>query len=148
MLVEQLRQVKLGEAVRVPRYDYSTHARMPETALVQSRPVIVVEGILLFADEALLRELDIKVFVDTEDDVRLARRIERDTSERGRTLDSVLAQYFRTVRPMHAEFVAATRGRADIVIPAGLNSVALDLLVHRLRAAVKAYREEQGEVEA
>lgn len=136
LLVQHLRQLKSGEAVQVPRYDYTTHSRMKETVLVSPRPVIVVEGILIFTNEALLDLMDIKVFVDTEDDLRLARRIERDTSERGRSVQSVLHQYFKTVRPMHLEFVAATRSRADIIVPIGLNSVALDLLVHRLRAAI------------
>jgi uridine kinase len=105
----------------------------------------VVEGILIFSDEELLSLLDIKVFVDTEDDLRLARRIERDTGERGRSLQSVIHQYFKTVRPMHIEFVAATKTKADIIIPIGLNSVALDLLVHRLRGAVmQHYREREG----
>ena len=136
LLVQHLRQLKAGGAVHVPHYDYTTHSRLKETVLISPRPVIVVEGILIFTSEALLELMDIKVFVDTEDDLRLARRIERDTSERGRSVQSVLHQYFKTVRPMHLEFVAATRGKADIIVPIGLNSVALDLLVHRLRAAV------------
>ena len=136
LLVRHLRQLKSGVAVQVPRYDFSTHSRMQETVLVSPRPVIVVEGILIFASADLLELLDIKVFVDTEDDLRLARRIERDTSERGRSVQSVLHQYFKSVRPMHQEFVAATKSKADIIVPVGLNSVALDLLVHRLRAAI------------
>lgn len=122
-------------SIEVPIYDYTTHSRVKnETIRVELKPVIIVEGILIFAEEELLDLMDIKVFVDTEDDVRLARRIERDTVERHRTVQSVLQQYFKTVRPMHMQFVAATKHKADIVIPAGLNAVALDLLVHRLRA--------------
>lgn len=142
-LVQQIKALKNNQSVYVPQYDYATHSRVNTTRLILPKPVIIIEGILIFADSDLLPLLDIKVYVDTEDDIRLARRIERDSIERNRTLKSILQQYFKTVRPMHQEFVAPSRNRADIIVPIGLNSVALDLIVYRLRAAILQHTKSQ-----
>lgn len=122
-----------GEAVEAPTYDYATYTRLPRTERVESRPVIVVEGILLFADPALRDRMDIKVYVDTEPDLRLIRRLRRDLTERDRSVESVLAQYEATVRPMHLEFVEPTKRWADVIIPrGGRNDVAIDMVTARV----------------
>lgn len=122
-----------GEAVRVPCYDFVAYTRRPETIEVQPRPVILLEGILIFGDAALRERMDIKLFVDAEGDLRLIRRMQRDMRERGRTAESVIEQYLRTVRPMHLEFVEPTKRYADIIIPrGGLNAIAIDMVVARI----------------
>jgi uridine kinase len=122
-----------GETVSEPRYDFTNYVRLPETSEVVSRQVIMLEGILIFADAALRERMDIKLFVDTEGDLRFIRRLQRDIAERGRTVESVIEQYLRTVRPMHLEFVEPTKRYADIIIPrGGLNAVAIDMVVARI----------------
>jgi len=122
-----------GETVPTPCYDFTTYVRLPETVAVAPRPVVLLEGILIFADAALRERMDIKLFVDTESDLRLIRRLQRDIRERGRTVESVIDQYLRTVRPMHLEFVEPTKRYADIIIPrGGLNAVAIDMVVARI----------------
>ncbi len=134
LLVEHVRALREGKAIEVPIYDYALHARKTETRRVEPAPVIVVEGILIFAHENLRSLFDIKVFVDTDADVRLLRRIERDIEERGRTFQSVRAQYDATVRPMHLAFVEPSKRYADLIVPeGGENRVAIDLLVARAR---------------
>lgn len=133
LLIEHIKQLKSLQAVRLPTYDYSTHSRLPGLQEALPRNIILIEGILIFHDPALVDLMDIKVFVDTDDDIRLARRIQRDTVERGRTVESVLTQYFKTVRPMHLQFVESSKRKADIIVPTGLNSVALDLVVSKLK---------------
>jgi uridine kinase len=136
LLVQHLQALKRGEDVQIPTYDFTTHTRRVEVEERESRHVILVEGILIFADEALRDMFDIKIFVETEGDIRFIRRMQRDIRDRGRDLDSVIEQYLTTVRPMHKKFVEPNKHFADVVIPLGLNNVALDLFVSRLRFAI------------
>ncbi len=134
LLCEHIRLLKEGKAIEMPVYDYSIHNRSKETICVNPAPVIVLEGILIFAEPELCDLMDIKVFVDTDADVRILRRIVRDVKERGRSLDSVITQYLTTVKPMHEQFVEPSKRRADIIIPeGGENLVALDMLIERVR---------------
>lgn len=133
MLLEHLAQLKAGRAVECPVYDYTVYNRSSQTVLIQPAPVIIVEGILLFAFPELCDMMDIKVFVDTDADVRILRRIVRDVNKRGRTLESVISQYLTTVKPMHEQFVEPSKRKADIIVPeGGKNMVALEMLVHRV----------------
>ena len=133
MLLEHLAQLKAGKAVECPVYDFTVHNRSDKTVLVQPAPVIIVEGILIFAFPELCELMDIKVFVDTDADVRILRRIVRDVNKRGRTLESVISQYLTTVKPMHEQFVEPSKRKADIIVPeGGKNTVALEMLVHRV----------------
>jgi len=137
LLVRHLLTLKAGEPVQIPVYDFTTHTRRPETRLVKPRPVILVEGILIFADRVLHNLMDIKIFVDTDPDIRFIRRLQRDLTERGRTVESVIEQYLATVRPMHLEFVEPSKRYADIIIPeGGFNTVALDMVISRLVAMI------------
>ena len=114
----------------MPVYDYTRHTRSDETVRVNPAPVILVEGILIFASPELCQEMDLKVYVDTDADVRILRRILRDVRDRGRTLDSVVAQYLTTVKPMHEQFVEPSKRKADLIIPeGGTNKAALDMLI-------------------
>jgi len=133
LLIQHITQLKNEQAVEVPIYDFSTHSRTDKTFTVKPHRVILVEGILIFA-EAILRDLfDIKIFVDTDADIRFIRRLERDIAERGRTTASVIHQYIKTVRPMHLEFVEPSKRYADIIIPeGGFNTAALDMVVARV----------------
>lgn len=134
LLCEHIRLLKEGKAIEMPVYDYSIHNRSKETICVNPAPVIVLEGILIFAEPELCDLMDIKVFVDTDADVRILRRIVRDVKERGRSLDSVITQYLTTVKPMHEQFVEPSKRCADIIIPeGGENLVALDMLIERVR---------------
>ena len=133
LLVEHLKQLRTGRAVDIPIYDFTTHRRTERTRCVEPQPVILVEGLLIFA-EARLRELfDVKIFVDTDNDIRFIRRLRRDIAERSRTMESVIDQYLNTVRPMHLEFVEPSKRYADVIIPeGGFNTVALDMVVARV----------------
>lgn len=134
LLCEHIRELKAGRSIQMPVYDYSVHNRSEETIEVRPAPVIVLEGILIFAETSLCELMDIKVFVDTDVDVRILRRIVRDVKERGRSLDSVISQYLTTVKPMHEQFVEPSKRRADIIIPeGGENLVALEMLIQRVR---------------
>src|SRR5881227_4025105 len=134
LLVNHVRRLKAGEAVDLPLYDFRTHTRMNETRLVEPKPIVIVEGILIFADPRLLEQMDIKVFVDTPDDIRFIRRLRRDIAERGRTLDSVIEQYIGTVRPMHIQFIEPSKRFADVIIPeGGHNLVSIDLISGKIR---------------
>ncbi len=134
LLSEHIRLLKEGKSIDMPVYDYSIHNRSDETIRVNPAPVIVLEGILIFAEQQLCNLMDIKVFVDTDADVRILRRIIRDVKERERSLDSVINQYLTTVKPMHEQFVEPSKRRADIIIPeGGENQVALDMLIERVR---------------
>lgn len=136
LLVQHLTELKAGTAVDAPVYDFSTHTRTGDTRRVEPTGVIIVDGILVLADPRLRSLLDIKVFVDTDADIRFIRRLRRDQRDRGRSLDSVVEQYLTTVRPMHLAFVEGSRAYADIIIPeGGRNRVAIDLLVSRLQLA-------------
>jgi uridine kinase len=135
LMVRHLDALIAGEPVEKPTYDFATHRRREETVRVEARPVVVVEGILVLAEPALRERMDIKLFVDTADDLRLMRRIERDLHERGRTLESVLEQYRRTVRPMHLEFVEPSKRHADVIIPrGGRNEVAIAMVLARVQS--------------
>jgi uridine kinase len=133
LLVEHLRALRDGRAVEVPLYDFATHTRRRETRAVAPARVIIVEGILVFTEAALRDQMDLKIFVDTDPDIRLMRRIRRDLEQRGRTFQSVRDQYYATVRPMHIEHVEPTKRWADLIIPeGGDNRVALDVLLGQL----------------
>ena len=139
LMVEQLDALLSGSPIEKPTYDFTNHQRLPETDRVEPRPVVIVEGILVLAEPALRERMDIKLYVDTAPDVRLMRRIERDINERGRTLESVLAQYRRTVRPMHLEFVGPSKRHADVIIPrGGKNQVAIDMVLARVQLLIAA----------
>ena len=130
--VQEIR-LRAGQAVECPTYDYTVHNRAAETITVTPAKVIVVEGILIFAEPELCALMDLKVFVDTDADVRLARRMLRDLEERGRSVRSVIDQWQDTVKPMHEKYVEPSKGNADIIIPhGGRNSVALDLIIGRI----------------
>jgi uridine kinase len=134
LLVNHIRKLRAGESVELPIYDFRTHTRANETRSVEPRPIVIVEGILIFADPRLLEQMDIKVFVDTPDDIRFIRRLRRDIDERGRTLDSVIEQYVGTVRPMHIQFVEPSKRYADVIIPeGGHNLVSIDLISGKIR---------------
>jgi uridine kinase len=137
LLVEHLRALKAGQSVELPRYDFVTHSRLADRVTVQPTPIIVVEGILVFVDEALRAQMDVKLFVDTDADIRVMRRIRRDLEQRGRTFQSVREQYYRTVRPMHLAFVEPSKRWADLIIPEGDTRVALDIVASKLRAVIK-----------
>lgn len=137
LLARHLELLRAGEAIDKPVYDFSTHTRSNEVVRIVPSPVVILEGILVLADPALRRQLDVKLFVDTDSDVRLMRRIRRDMSERGRTFDEVRAQYYRTVRPMHIAFVEPSRRNADLIVPeGGDNRVAVGMLVRAILGAV------------
>ena len=135
LMVEHIKALKRGEFVERPSYDFSAHNRRKETVTVVPSKVIIVEGILIFENVELLDMFDIKVFVDTDADVRIIRRILRDVKERGRTLESVINQYLTTVKLMHEQFVEPSKKNADIIIPeGGYNTVAIEMLNQRIRA--------------
>lgn len=137
LMAEHLRLLLAGQTVEVPEYDFTVHRRMAETRTVEPRPVIIVDGILVLAEPELRELMDIRVFVDTDSDIRFIRRLGRDTKKRGRTVESVVRQYQKTVRPMHLEFVAPSRRHAHIIVPeGGKNEVAIGMLVARLRYLV------------
>ena len=135
LLVRHVRELKSGRSVEVPRYDFTRHARLPETERFAPRRAVIVEGILVFTSAELRQLMDIKVFVDTDSDTRFIRRLMRDVADRGRTMDSVIEQYQSTVKPMHLEFVEPSKRYADVIIPVGgQNTVAVDLLLTLLRS--------------
>jgi len=139
LLVAHLDALCQGESVQVPLYDFSLHARRAETRRVDPRPVILVEGILIFAEKALRDRFDIKVYVDADADLRFIRRLRRDVSKRQRTVDSVIEQYLSTVRLMHLEFVEPSKRCADVIVPTGgYNTIAVDMVATRVRAMVDA----------
>ena len=134
LLVNHVRRLKAGEAVELPLYDFKTSTRLNDTRHVEPKPIVIVEGILIFVDPRLLEQMDIKVFVDTPDDIRFIRRLRRDLAERGRTVESVIEQYIATVRPMHMQFVEPSKRHADVIIPeGGHNLVSIDLLSGKIR---------------
>ncbi len=138
MLVNHLMRLKQGLVVEMPLYDFKSHTRSDQIEIIKPKPVIIVEGILLFAEPRVLDLLDVRVFVDTPGDVRFIRRLKRDISERGRTVESVVDQYYRTVRPMHFEFVEPSKRHADIIIPEGLkSSITVDFLCSMVREKLK-----------
>jgi len=137
-LVEQLRGLRAGRAIERPTYDFTKYARMQETVRIEPRAAIIVEGILIFESDALRELMDIKIFVDTDADLRFIRRMVRDIRERGRTVESVVEQYLKTVRPMHMEFVEPSKRYADVIIPeGGENQVGIDLVIQKIRSLVR-----------
>ena len=134
LMAKHLDLLKQGQAIECPVYDYTVHNRSDEVVKIEPRPVIIVEGILIFADEALRELMDIRIFVDTDADVRLCRRIKRDVNKRGRTLESVLTQYQDTVKPMHEQYVEPSKKYANLIVPeGGKNYVALDMIIDRIQ---------------
>ncbi len=139
MLVNHLIRLKQGLAVEMPLYDFVTHTRSDRIEVIEPKPVVIVEGILIFAEPRVLDLLDIRIFVDTPDDVRLMRRLKRDITERGRTFERTLDQYERTIRPMHFEFVEPSKRHADIIIPEGSNTgITVDFLCSMVREKLAA----------
>ncbi|MEW6045747.1 MAG: uridine kinase [Bacillota bacterium] len=135
LLVDHLDRLARGESIEKPVYDFATYIRTALTVRVEPTDIVIVEGILVLEDPRVRQRLDIKLFVDTDADVRVLRRLMRDIKERGRTLESVVEQYLETVRPMHLQFVEPTRRYADLIIPeGGLNEVAIDVLASKVRA--------------
>jgi uridine kinase len=134
MLVNHLKRLKGGHSVDQPVYDFKTHVRTSHVERIEPKPVVIVEGILIFSESRILDLLDMRVFVDTPDDIRFIRRLQRDIVERGRTAESVIAQYYATVRPMHFEFVEPSKRHADIIIPEGGNTqMGIELLCSRIK---------------
>ncbi len=139
MLVEHIRALKDNVPIEHPVYSFVDHNRLPERVLVKPSKVIIVDGILIFENKELRDLMDIKVFVDTDADIRLARRIMRDVCDRGRTMQSVITQYTTTVKPMHEEFVEPSKKYADVIIPeGGFNSVAVSMLIQNIRSLIEA----------
>lgn len=137
LLSDHIRQLLDGQAVQMPVYDFTQHNRAEETIRVEPKEVIIIEGILIFSDNELRDLMDIKVFVDTDDDIRIIRRIKRDMAERGRSLDSIIDMYTSIVKPMHEQFIEPTKKFADIIIPeGGSNNVAIDLMTTKIRSII------------
>ena len=135
LMVTHVRELKAGNTVAVPQYDFTRHARLAQTETFQTKRALIVEGILVFTDAALRELMDIKVFVDTDSDTRFIRRLRRDVAERGRTMESVIDQYQSTVKPMHLEFVEPSKRYADVIVPlGGHDTVAVDLLLTLIRS--------------
>jgi len=134
MMIDHLRQLKAGRAIECPTYDYTVHNRAEAVLRIEPRPVIVVEGILIFQNPELCGEMDIRIFVDADADVRLCRRIRRDVNKRGRTVDSVIGQYLATVKPMHEQFVEPSKKNAHLIVPeGGKNLIALEMIINRIQ---------------
>jgi len=135
LLIEHIHQLKRGKSIELPSYDFKTHTRNKATLTLQPRPITLIEGILIFAEPELRKLFDIKIYVDTDADIRFIRRLQRDIIERGRTTQSVINQYLETVRPMHLEFVEPSKRYASLIIPeGGYNQVALDMIVARIES--------------
>lgn len=142
LLIQHVKQLIEWQPVHVPVYDFTQHRRTAETVLVEPSPIILVDGILIFTRRKLRELMDIKVFVDTDSDVRFIRRLKRDMDERGRSLNSVVSQYLETVRPMHIKFVEPSKRFADVIIPGGgLNIVAMNMVVSQLQAMLQLQHE-------
>lgn len=140
LLVEHLTQLKQGQDVAVPIYDFKTYLRQKETQLLQAQRVILIDGILIFADKRLRNLMDVKIFVDTDSDIRFIRRLQRDIVERGRTTELVVDQYLNTVRPMHLEFVEPSKRYADVIVPeGGFNEVATQMIASRIKALLNKF---------
>lgn len=137
LLIEHVKDLKERKGVQIPTYDFATHMRKDVEELKEPRNIILIEGILIFSEPRLVELMDCKVFVDTDSDVRLSRRLVRDTSERGRTVEQVIDQYHSTVRPMHNQFVEPSKNVADIIVPHGSNPIALSMIVSYLKMIVE-----------
>lgn len=138
LLVQHIRKLKNWEPIELPIYDFTTHSRTNRTVRIEPQRVIIVEGILIFVEPDLRELFDVKIFVDTDPDIRFIRRLQRDLAERGRTTENVIKQYLSTVRPMHLEFVEPSKRYADVIIPeGGLNTVAMDMVTARIEAMLR-----------
>lgn len=138
LFINHVKALRAGEAIEMPVYDFSNHARKNETIRIEPKPILILEGILIFVDAALRELMDIKIFVDTADDLRFIRRLQRDVHERGRTVESVIKQYLDTVRPMHEQFVEPSKRYADVIIPeGGYNEVGIDLISGKIQAQLQ-----------
>jgi uridine kinase len=138
LLIQHVKELKAGKAIELPIYDFKTDTRTVQTIHIEPQPVIMVEGILIFAEPELRKLFDVKIFVDTDADIRFIRRLQRDIAERGRTAESVVQQYLNTVRPMHMEFVEPSKRYADVIIPeGGFNEVAIEMVAARIEALLK-----------
>jgi len=138
LLIEHIKKLQINEAVDVPIYDFKIHARTKEKRRVEPQKVIMIDGILIFSDKKLRELMDMKIFVDTDADIRFIRRLQRDIKERNRTTESVVNQYLSTVRPMHMEFVEPSKRYADIIIPeGGFNEVAIEMVATRIKSLLK-----------
>ncbi|MEW5797426.1 MAG: uridine kinase [Bacteroidota bacterium] len=141
LLEEHIKELRCGKPVEQPIYNFTTHSRMKETRHLESKQIIIVEGILIFASEELRKLFDIKIFIDTDADERLLRRLKRDIVERGRSIESVMNQYVTTVKPMHLEFVEPSKRYADIIIPRGSeNLVGIEMVVVRIEALLNSLK--------
>ena len=140
LLIEHLKELRAGRAVEIPVYDFTTHTRAQHTRRVEPAPVILVEGILVFAEPELRKLFDVRLYVDTDADVRFIRRLRRDMEERGRSAESVCEQYLSTVRPMHLEFVEPSKRYANVIIPeGGFNEVAIEMVAARIRGMLEEH---------
>ena len=138
MLMNHLKRLKNGQSIEMPIYDFKSHTRSVETEHIDPKPIVIVEGILIFSESRVRDLLDVRVFVDTPDDIRFIRRLQRDINERGRTTESVIKQYFATVRPMHFDFVEPSKRHADIIIPeGGQPHVGIDMLCGLVREKLR-----------
>jgi uridine kinase len=138
LLIQHLQQLKVGQSIEMPVYDFTTHSRTDRVMHIEPQPVVLVEGILILAEPALRELFDVKIYVDTDADLRFIRRLERDVAERGRTPQSVVHQYLTTVRPMHLEFVEPSKRYADVIIPeGGFNQVAIEMVAARIEALLR-----------
>jgi len=139
LMIEHILELKAGRAIELPVYDFSTHSRTGKSIRVEPHRVIIVEGILIFAEPGLRELFDVKLFVDTDPDIRFIRRLTRDITERGRTTENVIHQYMTTVRPMHLEFVEPSKRYANVIIPeGGLNEVAMDMVIARIETLLQS----------
>ena len=137
LLVDHLDRLLAGETIEMPQYDFAVHNRVPETVTVEPTPIVIVEGILALYESDVRELLDLSVYVQTDADVRILRRIQRDVIERGRDLEGVVDQYLGTVKPMHEQFVEPTKKHADVIIPEGMNRSAVDLLIEKINAEMR-----------
>lgn len=139
LLIEHLRALVAGRSIEKPLYDFTTHSRLPETVTVEPKPTIVVDGILVLVERELRELMDLKIYVDTDADLRILRRLQRDIEERNRSLDSVINQYLSTVRPMHLQFVEPSKRYADIIIPEGYNRRAVATVMGMVRQYLRQH---------
>ena len=138
LFVNHVKALRAGEPIHMPVYDFATHSRKTETIYTEPKPILIIEGILVFVDAALRGLMDVKIFVDTDDDLRFIRRLQRDVKERGRSVESVIQQYLQTVRPMHQQFVEPSKRYADVIIPeGGHNEVGIDLISGKIRTKLQ-----------
>ncbi len=143
MLMNHLKRLKLGQPIEMPVYDFKTHTRNHETEHIDPKPVVIVEGILIFSETRIFNLLDVRIYVDTPDDIRFIRRLQRDIVDRGRTVESVIAQYYATVRPMHFEFVEPSKRRADLIIPEAANhDIGIEFICSKIREEISGHIEQ------